>query len=92
MNTYNRGNYSSGPDTFGFNGDTISLANGDFNVDENTKAVVVVSAGNVVFRPVDAESDITITGLPAGYIIPWHCAVIRQTGTSATLSTLIGRA
>lgn len=92
MVDYDRELYSSGADTFGFDGAEISLAGGDYIVTDDVKAVVVVSAGNVVFRAMDGESDITMTGLPAGYIIPWHCSVIRQTGTSATLATLIGRA
>jgi len=92
MAVYDRDNYSSGADTFGFDGAEISLAGGDYSVSDEVKAVVVISAGNVVFRAVDAGSDITMTGLPAGYIIPWHCSVIRQTGTTATLATLIGRA
>lgn len=91
MSDYDRDNYSSGAETFGFDGAMISLAGGDYTVTDEVKAIVVVSAGNVVFRAVDGGSDITITSLPSGYILPWHCSVIRQSGTTANLATLIGR-
>ena len=92
MADYNRGNYSSGADTFAFNGAAISLVGGDYTVPDTVKGIAVVAAGNIVFRAADGSSDITITGAPVGYIIPWHCSVIRQTGTTATLATLVGRA
>jgi hypothetical protein len=89
--SFDRNNYSSGADTFGFDGATISLAGGDYTVGNTVKAIVVAATGDVVFRPVDADADITMTALPAGYIIPYHCLAIRQTGTTATLATIIGR-
>lgn len=92
MTDYNRNNYSSGADTFAFGGATISLAGGDYTVPADVKGVAVVAAGDIAFRAADGSSDIAITGAPVGYIIPWHCSVIRQTGTTATLATLIGRA
>lgn len=88
---YDRDDYTSGFDTFGWGGATISLASGDFAVGDTVKGIVVVSAGNVVFRPVDSAADITITSAPTGYIIPWNCSFIRQTGTTATLATIVGR-
>jgi hypothetical protein len=88
---YNRQDFTSGADTFGFSGATISLAGGDVNINDTVKAIVVCATGNVVFRPVGSGADITMSSLPAGYIIPYHCSVIRQTGTTATLATIIGR-
>lgn len=88
---YNRQDFTSGADTFGFGGATINLGSGDFSVGDTVKAIVVVSTGSVVFRPVDGASDITITSAPVGYVLPWHASVIRQSGTTATLATVIGR-
>jgi hypothetical protein len=88
---YDRNEFTSGATTLGFSGATISLAGGDFSVNDTVKAIVVCATGNVVFRPVGSGADITMSSLPAGYIIPYHCSVIRQTGTTATLATVIGR-
>lgn len=88
---YDRQEFTSGATTFGFSGATISLAGGDFTVGDTVKGIVVCNAGNVVCRPVGAGADITFTNLPAGYIIPYHCSFIRQSGTTATLATIIGR-
>ena len=88
---YNRQDFTSGADTFGFGGATISLAGGDYTVPDTVKGIVVTSAGTVVFRPVDSTADITMSALPVGYILPYHCRFIRQTGTTATLATVIGR-
>lgn len=88
---YDRNDFTSGADTFGFSGATISVAGGDVTIGDTVKGIVVCATGNVVFRPVGSGSDITMTGLPAGYIIPYHIVTIRQTGTTATLATIIGR-
>lgn len=88
---YNRQDFTSGADTFGFGGATISLAGGDYTVPDTVKGIVVTGAGTVVFRPVDSAADITMSALPVGYILPYHCRFIRQTGTTATLATVIGR-
>jgi hypothetical protein len=92
MSDYDRNLYSSGADTFGFGGASISLASTDFTVPADVKAIVVTTGGNVVFRAVDGTSDITMTGVATGYVLPYHCSVIRRTGTTATLATIIGRA
>lgn len=88
---YDRQEFTSGATTFGFGGATINLALGDFTVNDTVKGIVVCNAGNVVVRPVDSGADVTFTALPSGYIIPYHCSFIRQTGTTATLATIIGR-
>lgn len=88
---YNRQDYTSGADTFGFGGGPISLAGGDYTVPATVKGIVVTSTGTVVFRAVDGVADITVSAAPVGYVLPWHCSVIRQTGTTATLATVIGR-
>lgn len=77
-------------DSWGFDGASISLAGGDFAVPDTVKSITVVAAGDVVCRPVNAAADITITAAPVGYHLPWHCSFIRQTGTTATLATVIG--
>lgn len=87
---YNRKTAGAGPGTFGFGGAAISLAGGDYTPADTVKGIVVVATGNVVCRPVDGGSDITITGAPVGMMLPWHCSAIRQTGTTATLATVEG--
>lgn len=89
--SYDRNEFTSGATTFGFSGATISLGSGDVTLGDTVKGVVVCSTGNVVFRPVGAGADITMTALPAGYIIPYHIVTVRQSGTTATLATIIGR-
>lgn len=88
---YNRNDFTSGADTFGFGGATINLASTDYTVPDTVKAIIVVNAGTVIFRAPDSGADITITSAPVGFVIPWHCSVIRRTGTTATLATIIGR-
>lgn len=88
---YDRNDFTSGADTFGFGGDVISLASVDYTVPDTVKGIIVTNAGNVVLRSRDGTADITITSAPAGFILPWHCLLIRRTGTTATLATIIGR-
>lgn len=88
--TYNRNTAGDGPGTFGFGGATISLASTDYTVPDTVKAIVVVAAGNVVCRPVNASADITITGATVGMVLPWHCQTIVKTNTTATLATVEG--
>ena len=88
--TYDRTTSGSGPATFGNDGATIDLSSTDYTVPATVKAIVVVATGNVVCRPVNAGADITITGAPVGMVLPWHCTKIEQTGTTATLATVIG--
>lgn len=87
---YDRKDFTSGADTFGFSGATINLAGGDYVVPDTVKAIMVVTPGNVVLRPSLAAADITVSGAPVGLILPWHCSHIRQTGTTAVLATVIG--
>jgi hypothetical protein len=87
---YDRSTAGGGPSSFGFGGDTISLASTDYTVPSTVKAIVVVATGNVVCRAVNGAADITITGAPVGFILPWHCLTIVKTGTTATLATIIG--
>lgn len=88
--TYDRRNAGSGPATFGYDGATISLAETDYTVPNTVKAIVVVAAGDVVCRPVNAGADITITDAPVGFVLPWHCVTIARTDTTATLATVLG--
>ena len=87
---YNRETEAGASSQFGIDGATISLASTDYTVPVTVKAIVVCATGNVVCRPVNAGADITLTGLPAGYILPWHCLKIIKVGTTATLATVIG--
>ena len=88
--SYDRRNAGSGPLTLGWAGESIALASGDFVVHDSVKAVVVTAGGDVTCRAVNAASDITIEDLPAGYVLPWHCSHIRQSGTTASLATIVG--
>ena len=88
---YDRNDFTSGADTFGFGGATINLASTDYTVPNTVKAITVVASGNIVFRAPDSAADITIVNAPVGYVIPWHCGFIRKTGTTATLATIVGR-
>jgi hypothetical protein len=88
---YDRNEFTSGADTFGFGGDTINLSSTDYTVPNTVKGIVVVNAGTVILRTRDGTADITLTSVPVGFILPWHCLVIRRTGTTATLATIIGR-
>jgi hypothetical protein len=88
---YNRNTAGDGPANIGFGGDLISLASADYAVPDTVKAIVVVASGDIALRAVDGAADITVTGAPVGMILPWHCSVIRKTGTDATLATVEGR-
>lgn len=77
--------------TFGVDGATISLASTDYTVPNTVKAIVVVAAGNIVCRPLNAGADLTITSAPVGFVLPWHCVKITKSGTTATLATVIGQ-
>jgi len=87
---YDRTTAGSGPLTPGWGGRAIDLASGDFEVSDSVKAIVLTSAGNVVCSPANATANITLSDLPAGYILPWHCSHIRQAGTTASLATVTG--
>jgi hypothetical protein len=87
---YDRNAAGAGPLTLGVDGATIDLSATDFAVPDTVKAIVVVAAGNVVCRPLKAGADITLTGLPAGYVLPWHCTKVSKAGTTAALATVIG--
>lgn len=87
---YDRTIAGSGPATEGFDGAAIDLGSTDFVVGNDVKAIIVITAGNVVCRPVGASADITLTSVPAGFRLPWHCSHIRKTNTTAALATVIG--
>jgi hypothetical protein len=88
--SYDRKSAGNGPLTLGWDGATIDLGPGDFQVPDSTKAIVVTTSGNVACKPVNAAVHITLTSLPAGYILPWHCSHIRKAGTTAVLATVAG--
>ncbi|MFA7604543.1 MAG: hypothetical protein WCY29_16205 [Novosphingobium sp.] len=88
--SYDRNSAGSGPMTFGVDGADIDLSSTDFVVPDAVKGIVLTEAGDVVCRPMHAGADITLTDLPAGYMLPWHCAVIRKAGTTASLATVLG--
>jgi hypothetical protein len=90
MSSYDRKTAGTGPATFGYDGEMIDLSSEDYTVPETVKAIMVIASGDVVCRPLYANADITITDAPIGLLLPWHCEKITQTGTTATLATVIG--
>lgn len=85
---FDRKRAGSGPATFGNNGSAIDVSGGDYTVQDDVKAISVIATGDVVLRPRLGTEDITINDAPVGMLLPWHCLVIRQTGTTATLATV----
>lgn len=57
--------------------DTNALAN-------VSKALYVGGAGNIACRLVDASTDVTFTGIPAGTVLPIRVSHVRSTSTTAT--------
>jgi len=86
--TYDRKTAGKGPLTPGWDGNVIDLANGDYEVADSVKGIVVTVAGDVACKPVNGKAVISLEGLPAGYILPWHCSHICQRGTTASLATI----
>jgi hypothetical protein len=76
-------------ESFGLKGGMINLGAGDATLPSTVKAVLVCTAGNVVYKPVNSISNtITLTGIGAGYVLPHIPGVIVQSGTTATLATI----
>ena len=85
----NTNDFSAGLSTFGRKGSTISYSAGTAVLGNSVKAVVVCAAGNVVYTPKgDLGNTITMTDLPAGYVLPHIPGTITQAGTTATLATI----
>ena len=82
--------YSSfgAPLDLGTSGEIIDLSGGDYVPAASVKAIIVVAVGNVICRPLNANADITITGAPVGFVLPWYCSKIESSGTTATLATV----
>ncbi len=74
---------------YGKQGQMITIS-GDTTVPANAKAIVVVTAGNLVFRPVGNPpgQNITITGAAVGFTPPYVVGTIIETGTTAALATV----
>lgn len=73
----------------GRKGAMIDYSGGNVTLGTSVKAVALCSAGNVVYRARgEASNAITMTGLPAGYILPHIPGVIVQSGSTATLCTI----
>lgn len=74
--------------TFGRRGGPVDLSGGDVTFGSGVKAIQVVAEGNLVYRPVDGNADITVKAAPVGFT-PFHIpGVVRQAGTSATVVTI----
>jgi len=87
---YDRTRAGDGPATLGRDGATITYSDGAFAVPDTVKHIVLCTTGNVVCTPLNAGATITLTSWPAGAFLPWHCASITESGTTATLATVKG--
>lgn len=87
--TFNVNTYPSGLMTRGRLGSMVSVTGGNATLADTVKAVVVCSSGNVKYRAKNESSSvITMTGLPAGAVLPHVPGVILATGLTATLATV----
>lgn len=84
----NTNEYAAGLSTFGRKGQTIVYASGAAVLGDSVKAVVLCTAGNVVYKPKGEAVAITMTGLSAGYVLPHIPGEITEAGTTATLATV----
>lgn len=81
--------FSAGLSTLGRKGGVVSYSTGSATMGSSVKAVVLCTAGNVVYTPKDSPSaTITMTALPAGYVLPHIPGTITEAGTTATLATV----
>lgn len=75
--------------TFGRKGASVDLSAADQTMGETVKAIVVATAGSVVYSARHSpDVFLTLSDLPAGYVIPHIPGVIRKTGTTASLITV----
>jgi len=79
--------YPTAPFDFAKKGRPINLTPGDWTAGDEVTGVIVTSAGNVVLRPREGDTDITLTGMNAGLWLPYDLGIIRKTGTTAGLAT-----
>ena len=83
---YDRDQFAPSPVTLGTKGATIDYSSGDVVLGASVKAVQVVAAGNVVYRPAgETSGSITVTEAPVGMVLLHVPGVIFQSGTTATL-------
>lgn len=70
-------------------GSMVSVTGGNATMADSVKGVVVCASGNVSYRAKGESSNvITMTGVPAGYVLPHVPGVILATGLTATLATI----
>lgn len=88
--SFNRDEKAATLITLGRGGGMIDYSGGDVTLGVEVKAVVVCSAGDVVYYPAARLSGtaITLTGMTAGQVLPHIPGKIVQTGTTATLATV----
>jgi hypothetical protein len=51
-------------------------------------ALIVTVTGNLVVTPQNGGADITFTGLPCGALIPFEVALVKSTGSTASVAGL----
>lgn len=69
-------------------GGAIAITPADGGTQPFHNALQVAATGNAVVQSMNGVA-ITYTGLPAGAIIPFQCAQVQATGTTATLVGLV---
>lgn len=87
--TFNRNLLDASAFHLGGDGAEVAYTDGTFAVPSNCKGVFLASTGDVVCTPLHADEAVTLTGWPAGAQIPYHLASITESGTTATLITVL---
>jgi hypothetical protein len=59
------------------------VANDAQDLARATKAIYVGDGGTITLRAVGSQSDVTLTNVPSGAILPIRVRAVRVTGTSA---------
>ncbi|TPW28606.1 hypothetical protein FJU08_17540 [Martelella alba] len=87
--TFNRRSKAPSMSSFGFKGRQVDLSGGDVLLGDSVKAVVVMAAGDVSYRPAgETDGALLFSSLMSGAVLPHVPGVIFADGTTATLCTV----
>ncbi|TNB46812.1 hypothetical protein FF124_14740 [Martelella lutilitoris] len=87
--SFERETFEGNLGTFGFKGRVLDLNAGDVPLGSEVKAIVLLSAGDVAYRPAgEEEGVIPFVGMAAGFIPPHVPGLVIASGTSATVATI----
>ena len=85
--TYDNSQFMASPMSYGRKGAQLDLSV-DRILGASVKAIEVVQAGDLVYRPVDGTSDITVIGAPVGYQPPHVPGIVRSVGSGTTAAVV----